>query len=327
VAATPVAEPIPVSDARSLVRKWGIVVESLRLTASGYMLDFRYRVVDARKAKPLFERKTKPVLTDEATGAIMSVPVPPKTGALRNSNDPKAGRSYFMFFGNPAHFVKPGNTVTITIGKFAVTGVRVASDADPVVSPAPSPAQVQAPAGTHSGHEGHAMPPPSQVIKVLDPQPNIGYVSLADHEGHGTSLRAALDTDKPVLVNFIFTSCTTICPVMTTGFAQFQASLADRRDEVRLVSISIDPEIDTVETLRAYASKYGAGSSWQFLTGSRSAVEAAQRTFGAFRGDKSNHAPLTFFRRSRNAPWHVIDGLSSADMLLRAYRGELAPTP
>ena len=123
------ATPIDVSDAKAIVRKWGITIESLRLTASGYMLDFRYRVIDARKAKPLFERKVKPVLKDEATGAIMAVPVPPKTGALRNSYDPKPGRSYFMFFGNPAHFIKAGNKVTVIIGAFSVSGIQVGTDA------------------------------------------------------------------------------------------------------------------------------------------------------------------------------------------------------
>jgi hypothetical protein len=131
VAAAANIEPIDVADSKAIVRKWGITIESLRLTASGYMLDFRYRVIDARKAKPLFERKTKPVLKDEATGAIMAVPVPPKTGALRNSYDPKAGRSYFMFFGNPAHFIKAGNKVTVIIGAFAVSGIRVDTDANP----------------------------------------------------------------------------------------------------------------------------------------------------------------------------------------------------
>jgi hypothetical protein len=89
------------------------------------MLDFRYRVVDARKAKPLFERKIKPVLRDEATGAQMTVPTPPKTGALRSSNDPKAGRSYFMFFANPGRFIQRGNTVTVTIGAFSVESLQV----------------------------------------------------------------------------------------------------------------------------------------------------------------------------------------------------------
>jgi protein SCO1/2 len=125
-----------------------------------------------------------------------------------------------------------------------------------------------------------------------------------------------------VLVNFIFTSCTTICPVMTKGFAQFQANLGDERQNVRLVSISIDPDIDTVDILRAYAERYDAGDSWRFLTGTAAAVEAAQRAFGALRGGKYNHAPTTYYRSSPASPWRAIEGLSSADALLRAYRGD-----
>ena len=122
VPAAPVA--IDVADP-ALVRKWGIRIESMRLTSAGHMLDFRYRVVDARKAKPLFERKTKPVLRDEASGVQMAVPVPPKTGALRSSNEPKAGRTYFMFFANPARFIAPGSLMTVTIGAFCVRDIRV----------------------------------------------------------------------------------------------------------------------------------------------------------------------------------------------------------
>lgn len=176
----------------------------------------------------------------------------------------------------------------------------------------------------HEGHAAHlAQPKPEASPRVMSPQPAIGEVTLIDHLGRPTSLRRVLSTEKPVLVNFIFTSCTTICPVMTTGFAQFQANLGDARDSVQLVSISIDPEIDTVDTLRHYADKYRAGASWEFLTGTRAAVEAAQRAFGAFRGDKTNHAPVTYIRRSPASPWESIDGLLSAETLLRAYRGEL----
>ena len=54
------AKPLTVDDPEAIARTWGIRIESLRLSASGYMLDFRYRVVDERRAKPLFERKIKP---------------------------------------------------------------------------------------------------------------------------------------------------------------------------------------------------------------------------------------------------------------------------
>jgi hypothetical protein len=123
--AVSIPKPLRASDKEAIAGQWGIQIESLRLTAAGYMLDFRYRVLDAAKAAPLFVRKTKPVLRDEATGAVMAVPVPPKTGALRSSNDAKEGRTYFMFFANPGHFITVNRRVTVTIGDFSVSGLIV----------------------------------------------------------------------------------------------------------------------------------------------------------------------------------------------------------
>jgi len=151
----------------------------------------------------------------------------------------------------------------------------------------------------------------------MSPQPEVPDVPLVDAAGRRTTLRRAVDADGPVLVNFIFTTCTTICPIMSGGFAQLRRRLgAERRDRVRLVSISIDPETDTVDRLRAYAARYDATASWQLLTGTASASQAAQRAFGAYRGDKTNHAPATYLRRQRGAPWEVLEGLVSAEQLL-----------
>lgn len=118
-------KPLRATDPAGLEQRWGIKIESLRLTAAGYMLDFRYRVLDASKAAPIFVRKTKPFLRDEASGAVVAVPVPPKIGALRNTNDPKQGRTYFMFFANPGRFIKKHRHVTVTIGEFSVSGLVV----------------------------------------------------------------------------------------------------------------------------------------------------------------------------------------------------------
>jgi len=106
-------------------RRWGVEVLYVRQTAAGYMLEFRYKVLDANKAKPLFERQTKPILTHYMTGAKLIVPTPAKTGALRNSNPPKSGTTYWMFFANPAKMVKQGDTVGIKIGEFQVTDLVV----------------------------------------------------------------------------------------------------------------------------------------------------------------------------------------------------------
>jgi len=106
-------------------RQWGVEVLFVRQTAAGYMLEFRYKVIDPEKAAALFERQTKPVLTHAETGAKFIVPTPAKTGALRNSNAPLEGRTYWMFFANPGKYVDQGDLVNIEIGNFLVEGLVV----------------------------------------------------------------------------------------------------------------------------------------------------------------------------------------------------------
>jgi len=108
-----------------LKREWGIEIMFVRRTSAGYMLEFRYRVLDAEKARALSERQVKPVLIHAETGARFIVPTPAKTGALRNSNPPKGGHTYWMFFANPGKFVKAGELVSIEIGDFVVDNLEV----------------------------------------------------------------------------------------------------------------------------------------------------------------------------------------------------------
>jgi len=106
-------------------RQWGVEVEFVRQTSAGYMLEFRYKVLDPDKAAPLFERQTKPILTHVASGAKFIVPTPAKTGALRNSNPPLPDHTYWMFFANPGQYVKQGDLVTIEIGDFVASNIVV----------------------------------------------------------------------------------------------------------------------------------------------------------------------------------------------------------
>lgn len=119
------ASPLHPRHKTLMKRQWGVEVVGVRSTAAGYMLEFRYRVLDPRLAKPLFERRTKPVLVDQETGSRFVVPTPPKIGALRNSNAPLAGHTYWMFFANPGGFVKPGRRVSVLIGDFRADGLIV----------------------------------------------------------------------------------------------------------------------------------------------------------------------------------------------------------
>lgn len=99
--------------------KWGVNVESIRLSSAGYMLDFRYRILDPQKAAPLLSRQVKPYLVDQESGSKLIVPAPPKVGSLRQkSYQPIPGKIYFVLFSNPGRLVKPGNKVTVVIGDF-----------------------------------------------------------------------------------------------------------------------------------------------------------------------------------------------------------------
>lgn len=124
-----VIEPMPAPrhprEKTYMKRKWGVEIQFLRETAAGYMLEFRYKVLDPVKAAALFVRKTKPVLTHVRTGKQLTVPAPAKTGALRNSDTPLADHTYWMFFANPNRLVKPGDRVNLQIGDFAVEGLVV----------------------------------------------------------------------------------------------------------------------------------------------------------------------------------------------------------
>jgi protein SCO1/2 len=87
------------------------------------------------------------------------------------------------------------------------------------------------------------------------------------------------------------------------------------------VSISIDPEFDTPARLREYARKFGAGPEWQHYGGTLAASREVQRAFGAYRGDKMNHAPVTLVRTAPGKEWVRIDGFASADQLLAELPG------
>ncbi len=91
------------------------------MSAAGFIIDFRYRVIDSEKAAPLFNRKTKPYLIDQASGMKLAVPNPPKIGPLRTSNKPQANR----VFANSGGFIESGNRVTVVIGDFKADNLVV----------------------------------------------------------------------------------------------------------------------------------------------------------------------------------------------------------
>lgn len=139
-------------------------------------------------------------------------------------------------------------------------------------------------------------------------------VTLVDMDGQRLPLSEALG-DGPVLLQFVFTTCPAVCPILSSTLEGAQ----DRLPEARLVSISIDPEHDTPGCLRDYARRFHAGPRWTFLTGSLDDVVAVQKAFGVYRSDKMQHEPSTFLRAAKG-PWVRLTGEVGADDLVAELR-------
>jgi len=152
---------------------------------------------------------------------------------------------------------------------------------------------------------------------------DVPNVELVDAEGRQVELQELLGGDQPVALNFIFTTCTTICPVMTATFSQMRQALGESAGQVELVSITIDPEYDRPPVLKAYADNFGADAGWIFLTGDSLDIENVLRSFDAYAGSKMNHQPLTLLKKPGDANWVRIDGLASGQSLAQEVSARL----
>ena len=142
-------------------------------------------------------------------------------------------------------------------------------------------------------------------------------VTLIDQHGREVSFRQEMLGDRPVFVDFIFATCTTICPVLSAGYISIQRKLGAERKKVLLVSITIDPEHDGPEELRKYLDRYGAKSGWDFFTGTREDIDKVMRAFDAFVPDKMSHRPLTLIHAPGRDHWIEIDGFAGSKDLMK----------
>jgi len=175
----------------------------------------------------------------------------------------------------------------------------------------------------HSAGGGAAVAPASSPARAAMAY-TVPDVRLVRADGTEVMIRPELERSGPVVLNFIFTTCTTICPVLTRTLAKVQETLGQDRDRVRMVSVSIDPERDTPARLREYARTFKAGPEWAFYTGTSDASVAMQKAFDVFRGNKMNHVPVTFVRTGPDHPWIRLEGLGNAEAILREIRPALA---
>ena len=145
-------------------------------------------------------------------------------------------------------------------------------------------------------------------------------VTLTNQDGKKVDLRTLVDSGKPVILDFIFTTCTTICPILSAGFSNLQRELGENASKVQLISISIDPENDVPQKLKSYQKRFNGRPGWEFLTGNRDDVGRVLRAFNAFVVDKMSHEPLYLLHAPNStAQWVRIKGLIKKSDLMNEY--------
>ena len=137
---------------------------------------------------------------------------------------------------------------------------------------------------------------------------NIPDVILIDQDNRPVRLIEYLNTEKPVVLEFIYTACTTVCPVMMVKFANLQRRLEPDTEQARMISISIDPENDSPEILTGYRNHYQARPGWDFLTGSPEAIRKVMAAFDTRATDMASLDSPVLLRAPGSDRWVRLTG-------------------
>lgn len=163
----------------------------------------------------------------------------------------------------------------------------------------------------------------------LSPSPSAGITRSQHHypipalrlqraDGSQHTLQDALADGRPVVMTFMYSSCATVCPITNQTLAAFEQWLGPDLGQVNTVSISIDPDHDSVKRLATHARQTGARGS--FYTSDPGTSEAVQRAFDAWRGDKMNHQPVFLLRSQPGRQWLRLDGLVTPAQLIAEFK-------
>lgn len=190
-----------------------------------------------------------------------------------------------------------------------LTGLALALCMLALAAPLPSQA-----ADPHAGHQAHGQPPEGAQVRFAD-------VMLTDQHERPVRLKEDVVGDRIVVMGFIYTSCTTVCPVVSAIMQKVQAQLGEQVGrEVQLVSISVDPLRDSPQRLREYASQYQAGPGWTWLTGAVPAVSETLKGLGTWSADFTTHPPVIMVGDGRSDQWTRFYGFTDPAVLVgRVY--------
>jgi protein SCO1/2 len=153
-------------------------------------------------------------------------------------------------------------------------------------------------------------------------------VVLVNQHGEKVRLYSDLLQNKVVIINSFFATCAGSCLPLIRNLEKLQKDLGDRMGkDVHIISISVDPVLDTPASLKAYAQKVNAGQGWYFLTGNKESVEFALKKIGHFVDNKESHLNIFIIGNERTGLWKKAFGLAKSEELMKVVESVLADKP
>jgi protein SCO1/2 len=141
---------------------------------------------------------------------------------------------------------------------------------------------------------------------------------LVNQDGQELMFVSDVVGDNIVVMDFVYTTCTTICPVLSALFTQVQSKLGNTvGDDVMLVSMSVDPVRDTPQRLKAYSAKHHAGEGWLWLTGPKGDVEDVLTGLGAYTSNFEDHPTMVLIGDGRTGEWKRLFGFPNPDRIVQ----------
>jgi protein SCO1 len=134
---------------------------------------------------------------------------------------------------------------------------------------------------------------------------------VLDQNGKQLNFYSDLIKGKTVAINFVFTTCTAICPSLAATFRRVQQEAVTRGIDVQLISVSVDPTTDTPERLNDFATKFKAGPGWTFVTGDKARIDSVLQGLGAAVSNKNDHTPMILIGNDSRDYWTRAYGLTS----------------
>lgn len=147
-------------------------------------------------------------------------------------------------------------------------------------------------------------------------------VPLVNQEGKTMRFYTDVLQGRTVVIESFFADCTSVCPVMNSTLRKVQSALAERvGKDILLVSITVNPVIDTPARLKSYAKHVGARPGWIFLTGNRNNVEQALHKLGLATDLPDQHKNVMLVGNEPTGYWKKVFGLGKADDIINIIRG------